>query len=289
VDESSSRSCSSSSSRSRSPRTYGLIVGDRRQGYGSSRRPDGEPPVHAACPPHRLAAEAVNWPGRQQGAMEGQGTALRSRLGSVLFGSATTGNLHRVRVNSMHESYSPLGGGLLMTQHDARGSQSPGGVGTGLYSGILILAIITVFIAGLMVGRTPELLGQVDRSAGRSPARRCSSSSCPPWSCSARASPSRCPEPGGAGQRRAAWTDRDDVYAYALRLQQQRFGLRRAGRRRALVQPHARGVHVARPVRAHHVGPGAGRLWPRNPSGPAPRARCPPTPRCSPRCSSASP
>ncbi|HEY0479690.1 MAG TPA: potassium-transporting ATPase subunit KdpA, partial [Kofleriaceae bacterium] len=61
-------------------------------------------------------------------------------------------------VNSMHDSYSPLGGFspiFLM----ALGEVSFGGVGSGLY-GLLIFAIVAVFIAGLMVGRTPELLGK---------------------------------------------------------------------------------------------------------------------------------
>lgn len=90
------------------------------------------------------------------GSMEGK----EQRFGiawSALFGTATTATSTGA-VNSMHESYSPLGGGLLMLNM-MLGEVSPGGVGTGLY-GMLVLAIITVFIAGLMVGRTPELLGK---------------------------------------------------------------------------------------------------------------------------------
>ena len=58
----------------------------------------------------------------------------------------------------MHESYSPLGGGGALFSI-LLGEISPGGVGSGLY-GALLLAILTVFISGLMVGRTPELLGK---------------------------------------------------------------------------------------------------------------------------------
>jgi K+-transporting ATPase ATPase A chain len=58
----------------------------------------------------------------------------------------------------MHDSFSPLGGGVVLTDM-LLGEISPGGVGTGLYSA-LVIAIITVFVAGLMVGRTPELLGK---------------------------------------------------------------------------------------------------------------------------------
>lgn len=61
-------------------------------------------------------------------------------------------------VNSMHDSYTPIGGGITMFNM-LLGEVAPGGVGTGLY-GILVLAIVAVFIAGLMVGRTPEFLGR---------------------------------------------------------------------------------------------------------------------------------
>jgi K+-transporting ATPase ATPase A chain len=61
-------------------------------------------------------------------------------------------------VNSAHESLSPLGGGGAIFAM-MLGEVSPGGVGTGLY-GALLIAVLSVFIAGLMVGRTPELLGK---------------------------------------------------------------------------------------------------------------------------------
>ena len=76
---------------------------------------------------------------------------------SAVFAAGTTGTSTGA-VNSMHESYSALGGGLLMLNMQL-GEVSPGGVGTGLY-GMLVMVIITVFIAGLMVGRTPEYLGK---------------------------------------------------------------------------------------------------------------------------------
>jgi K+-transporting ATPase ATPase A chain len=61
-------------------------------------------------------------------------------------------------VDSFHDSYTSLGGGLLILNM-ALGEIAPGGTGSGLY-GILVLAVITVFVAGLMVGRTPEYLGK---------------------------------------------------------------------------------------------------------------------------------
>ena len=61
-------------------------------------------------------------------------------------------------VNSFHDSYTSLGGAMLLLNM-MLGEVAPGGTGSGLY-GILILAVITVFVAGLMVGRTPEYLGK---------------------------------------------------------------------------------------------------------------------------------
>jgi K+-transporting ATPase ATPase A chain len=58
----------------------------------------------------------------------------------------------------MHDSSTPLGGGIALT-HMLLGEVSPGGVGVGL-NGLLIMVILSVFIAGLMVGRTPEYLGK---------------------------------------------------------------------------------------------------------------------------------
>jgi K+-transporting ATPase ATPase A chain len=61
-------------------------------------------------------------------------------------------------VNSFHDSFTSLGGGTLILNM-MLGEIAPGGVGSGLY-GMLVLAVITVFVAGLMVGRTPEYLGK---------------------------------------------------------------------------------------------------------------------------------
>jgi K+-transporting ATPase ATPase A chain len=76
---------------------------------------------------------------------------------SGLFAAATTGTSTGA-VNSMHDSYTPLGG-LAPMVHMMFGEVSPGGVGVGL-GGMLIMALLAVFIAGLMVGRTPEYLGK---------------------------------------------------------------------------------------------------------------------------------
>jgi K+-transporting ATPase ATPase A chain len=76
---------------------------------------------------------------------------------SVLFATITT-DTSCGAVNSMHDSYMPLGG-MVPLINMMLGEVIVGGVGSGLY-GILLFAIITLFVAGLMVGRTPEYLGK---------------------------------------------------------------------------------------------------------------------------------
>jgi K+-transporting ATPase ATPase A chain len=88
--------------------------------------------------------------------MEGKETRLGISA-SALWATATTAASNG-SVNAMHDSFSPLGG-LGPMFLIALGEVSFGGVGSGLY-GLLIFAIVAVFIAGLMVGRTPELLGK---------------------------------------------------------------------------------------------------------------------------------
>ncbi|WP_415629917.1 potassium-transporting ATPase subunit KdpA [Nocardioides dubius] len=76
---------------------------------------------------------------------------------TALFATATTGTSTGA-VNASHDSLSPTGGGAVLVNM-MLGEIAPGGVGSGIY-GILVMAILVVFIAGLLVGRTPELLGK---------------------------------------------------------------------------------------------------------------------------------
>jgi potassium-transporting ATPase potassium-binding subunit len=76
---------------------------------------------------------------------------------SAVFATATT-DTSTGAVNSFHDSYTAIGGATLLFNM-MLGEVAPGGTGSGLY-GILVLAIITVFVAGLMIGRTPEYLGK---------------------------------------------------------------------------------------------------------------------------------
>ena len=133
-------------------RTFGILVGDRRQGWALT--------VFAGLlwlGSIALTAWAeVAASTSATGSMEGKETRF-GVWSSVLFAASTTGTSTGA-VNSMHESYSPLGGGVLLSNM-LLGEISPGGVGSGLY-GIVVVAVLSVFVAGLMVGRTPEYLGK---------------------------------------------------------------------------------------------------------------------------------
>lgn len=91
-----------------------------------------------------------------QGNMEGKELRFGAAM-SALFATATTGTSTGA-VNSMHDSFLPLAG-LVPLFNMLLGSIAPGGVGAGLY-GFLVVVVIAVFVAGLMVGRTPEYLGK---------------------------------------------------------------------------------------------------------------------------------
>jgi K+-transporting ATPase ATPase A chain len=138
------------------PRTFGRMVGSNRQGYA----------IVAAMA--TIAISSIVVLNLLQGAHGGtvpqavgsatEGTDTRfGVLQSATFGAATT-LTSTGAVDSFHDSYTALGGGVQMLNM-MLGEVAPGGTGSGLY-GMLILAVITVFVAGLMVGRTPEYLGK---------------------------------------------------------------------------------------------------------------------------------
>jgi K+-transporting ATPase ATPase A chain len=146
--------------------TFGHMVGDTRQGWAvfaamtilflpllglaEYSEQQGNPLVA------KLGVDQAASPIQPGGNMEGK----ESRFGigaSALFASVTTVTSCGA-VNSMHDSFTPLGG-LVPLFNMQLGEVVYGGVGTGLYS-MLIFAIVGVFIAGLMIGRTPEYLGK---------------------------------------------------------------------------------------------------------------------------------
>ena len=144
---------------------FGRLAGDRRQGWAV------------------FAAMAVLWAGSASLAMqfEGNGNARLDTAGVVahapnlegketrfgapasgLFAASTTGTSTGA-VNASHDSFTPEGGAVPLVNM-MLGEVSPGGVGAGLY-GMLVFALLAVFLAGLMVGRTPEYLGKKIQAA----------------------------------------------------------------------------------------------------------------------------
>ncbi len=87
-----------------------------------------------------------------------EGKEVRFGAPSTAVWTAATTGASDGGVNAMHDSYMPLGGGVAMFMIQL-GEIVPGGVGSGLY-GMVVMALIAVFVAGLMVGRTPEYLGK---------------------------------------------------------------------------------------------------------------------------------
>ena len=140
------------------PRAFGKMVGDNRQGYAL------------------VAIMAIIWaaavggiiffeshlgtagiaPQIAHGTYEGVETRF-GPSGCSLFAASTTVTSTGA-VNCFHDSLTPFGGGIALLDM-ALGEIAPGGIGAGMY-GLLILAIVTVFVAGLMVGRTPEYIGK---------------------------------------------------------------------------------------------------------------------------------
>jgi K+-transporting ATPase ATPase A chain len=87
-----------------------------------------------------------------------EGKEVRNGIADSAIWAVATTDASNGSVNSMHDSYSPLGGAILLFNMHL-GEVVFGGVGSGLY-GMLVFAIIAVFVAGLMIGRTPEYLGK---------------------------------------------------------------------------------------------------------------------------------
>ena len=134
--------------------TYGVMVGQRRQGWS----------IYAAMMAVVLAGLAIAfWAEYQSNAAQGGLNPMEGKeqrvgvMNSVLWADLTTVTSNG-SVNAMHDSLSPLAGGVALFNL-LLGECVFGGIGTGLYT-MLLFVIITVFLAGLMVGRTPEYLGK---------------------------------------------------------------------------------------------------------------------------------
>ncbi len=137
-------------------RTFGKLVKDNRQGYA----------IVSVMAVLWLASVALISVFENQhsgvaaqaagAAMEGKNVAFGIPASSLFAASTTVTSTGAV--NSFHDSFTPFGGGVALFNM-MMGEVVPGGVGAGLY-GILVLAVVTVFLGGLMVGRTPEYLGK---------------------------------------------------------------------------------------------------------------------------------
>jgi len=138
------------------PRGYGRMVGDRRQGWAVAGV------MAVLLVGGVVATMAVEAHGQDTTAIAAghpvEGKETRFGVGgSALFGAAATTSSDGA-ANSSYDSYTPLAGGMLLFNM-LLDEVGPGGIGSGLY-GLLVFALFTVFLAGLMIGRTPEFLGK---------------------------------------------------------------------------------------------------------------------------------
>jgi len=138
------------------PRAFGKMVGDNRQGYVL---------VSVMAFLFLISVGGITFFEWQHagtalqaagGAMEGKEVRFGIPGSSLFAGSTTVTSTGAV--NSFHDSFTAFGGGIVLFNM-MLGEVVPGGVGAGLY-GMLMLAVVTVFVGGLMVGRTPEYLGK---------------------------------------------------------------------------------------------------------------------------------
>lgn len=146
--------------------TFGVMVRDTRQGWALFAAMSllllagvflCYPAEQAGNPIlSRLGIETHQTESQSGGNMEGK--EVRHGIASSALWAVATTAASNGSVNSMHDSYTPIGG-LVPLFNIQTGEVIFGGVGAGLY-GILLFAILAVFIAGLMVGRTPEYLGK---------------------------------------------------------------------------------------------------------------------------------
>lgn len=137
-------------------RTFGVLVGSVKQGYAILATMFT---IWLGFVALMMATEFAHHGAALQaagGAMEGKETRFGVGASSIFAVSTTLTSTGAV--DSFHSSFTGLGGGITMLGM-MLGEIAPGGTGSGLY-GILIMAVIAVFIAGLMVGRTPEYLGK---------------------------------------------------------------------------------------------------------------------------------
>ncbi|MFD8450179.1 MULTISPECIES: potassium-transporting ATPase subunit KdpA [Streptomyces] len=137
-------------------RTFGVMTGSVRQGYAILGTMAA---IWLSFVALMMWTEfAHHGPALQAAGGATEGKELRFGIGGSSLFAVTTTLTSTGAVDSFHSSYTGLGGGITMLGM-MLGEIAPGGVGSGLY-GMLVMAVVAVFIAGLMVGRTPEYLGK---------------------------------------------------------------------------------------------------------------------------------
>ena len=269
--------------------TFGRYAARPAPGLGDLRRDGGHPGRRRRsrrCTSSTTATRCSRPRStRRLGNMEGKEVRFGAAVGGLFM--ATTTGTSTGAINSWHDSAQPIAG-LVPLFNMELGEITPGGIGAGMYGMLVIGAILAVFIAGLMVGRTPEYLGKkveafeikmamlvalvlggehprVHRDRERA-ARR----------------PRRSAQPGPARLQR-------DPVRLLEPDRQQRLGVRRADREHALLQHHRRHRDAHRPLRDDRPDPRAGRLDGRQTSPSRRRsARSRRPVSCSWSCSSAS-
>jgi K+-transporting ATPase ATPase A chain len=140
--------------------TFGRYAGNQRQGWTLFGAMAAILVVGAVVAMHTESSANPLLPAgidQALGNMEGKETRFGAGVGG-LFAAVTTGTSTGA-INAWHDSFAPLGGMVPLFNMEL-GEISPGGIGAGLYGMLVIGAILAVFIAGLMVGRTPEYLGK---------------------------------------------------------------------------------------------------------------------------------
>ena len=206
--------------------------------------------------------DLLNAMGLTGGNMEGKEVRF-GIANSSLWATATTAASNG-SVNSMHDSYTPLGGMIPMSLI-ALGEVIYGGVGSGLY-GMLLYVILAVFIAGLMVGRTPEYLGKKLEAKEVKMAMLAIlilPLSILGFTAAAAVIPSAVASTANPGP---AWLLRDSLRLH-LANRQQRFGVRRTDRQHDVVQHDRRPCDADRALLRHHSDDGDCRLAGREENG----------------------
>ena len=243
--------------------TFGRMVGNQRQGWAIFAVMGilflaGMVPCYWANPGNPAFAQfnVDQTPSALQSGGNMEGKEVRYGITNSTIWATTTTDASNGSVNSMHDSYMPIGGMVPMVNIMV-GEIIFGGVGSGLY-GILLFVVLGMFIAGLMVGRTPEYLGKKLESKEVKMAILAIlavPASILGWTALATVVSAGC----GSRQRRTARFQRDPICVH-VRHGEQRQRLCRPEREHALLEYHHRSRDADRSLHDHRPGACGGRI-----------------------------